>query len=141
MLPVMKALMLVLAVVLVVGCGGSTLDLTAQPELEKAIRKHLKETRGSMPTGELTKEDFDKVTKLSLSRRDLDDTALKEVAKLTRLKELYLHENQLTNVKGLENLTQLTDLHLNNNPALTKAQIDQLQKALPKCEIYHDASK
>jgi len=38
-------------------------------------------------------------------------------------------------MKGLEKL------NLEDNLALTKAQIDQLQKALPKCKIYHDAKK
>jgi len=38
-------------------------------------------------------------------------------------------------VKGLEKLTQLENLLLKGNPALTKAQIAELQKALPKCEI------
>jgi hypothetical protein len=28
-----------------------------------------------------------------------------------------------------------------NNPDLTKAQIDELQKALPKCKIYSSAKK
>jgi len=51
---------------------------------------------------------------------------------------LCLMSNQLTDVKGLEKLTQLTKLHLQGNPALTKAQIDQLKKALPKCEIVSD---
>jgi len=32
-------------------------------------------------------------------------------------------------------------LRLTDNPDLTKAQIDQLQKALPKCRIYHTAKK
>jgi len=54
---------------------------------------------------------------------------------LEKVKELYLGYNQLTSVKGLEKLTQLEDLWLEDNPALTKAQIDELQKALPKCEI------
>jgi hypothetical protein len=35
-------------------------------------------------------------------------------------------------------LTQLTHLYLEDNPDLTKAQIDQLQKALPKCKIFSD---
>jgi hypothetical protein len=30
---------------------------------------------------------------------------------------------------------------IHNNPALTKAQIAQLQKALPKCTIIHNAEK
>ena len=33
----------------------------------------------------------------------------------------------------MEKLTQLTKLYLDNNPDLTKAQIDELKKALPKC--------
>jgi len=32
-------------------------------------------------------------------------------------------------------------LNLTNNPALTKAQIDQLKKALPNCNIVHNATK
>ncbi len=38
--------------------------------------------------------------------------------------------------KGLEKLTQLRGLHLCNNPDLTKAQIAELKKALPKCGFY-----
>jgi len=38
-------------------------------------------------------------------------------------------------VKGLEKLTQLVVLWLHDNPDLTKAQIDELKKALPNCEI------
>ncbi len=54
---------------------------------------------------------------------------------------LLLGANQLTSVKGLENLTQLTRLHLQGNPDITKAQIAQLQKALPKCFIYSNPTK
>jgi len=39
-------------------------------------------------------------------------------------------------VKGLEKLAQLEKLYLQDNPNLTKAQIAELQKALPKCNIY-----
>ena len=49
--------------------------------------------------------------------------------------------NQLTDVKGLEKLTKLEGLGLNDNPALTKAQIDELKKALPKCKIYSNPTK
>ena len=44
-------------------------------------------------------------------------------------------------MKGLEKLTQLKMLRLENNPDLTKAQINQLQKALPKCEIDSNPTK
>ncbi len=42
-------------------------------------------------------------------------------------------------MKGLDNLTQLTFLNLEGNPSLTKAQIAELKKALPKCDIQHNA--
>jgi Leucine-rich repeat (LRR) protein len=57
------------------------------------------------------------------------------------LEGLSLYNNQLTDVKGLETLTQLTDLQLASNPDLTEAQIGQLQKALPKCEIHSNPKK
>ena len=63
---------------------------------------------------------------------------MKGLEKLTQLTYLDLSNNQLTDVKGLEKLTGLTELYLMDNPNLTKAQIDQLQKALPKCVIASD---
>tara|TARA_Y100001934_G_C11687031_1_gene466028 strand:+ start:318 stop:482 length:165 start_codon:yes stop_codon:yes gene_type:complete len=54
---------------------------------------------------------------------------------------LSLTDLKLTNVKDLESLTQLTSLDLKDNPTLTKAQIEELQKALPNCQITHDAKK
>ena len=55
---------------------------------------------------------------------------------------LVLSKNQLTEVpKGLEKLTQLKKLYLEDNPDLTKAQIAELQKALPNCKIYSNPTK
>ena len=62
-------------------------------------------------------------------------------AYLEEVKELNLFGRRLTDVKGLEKLTNLTYLSLNSNPDLTKAQIDQLQKALPKCKIFSNPTK
>ena len=59
----------------------------------------------------------------------------KGLENLTQLKTLYLNDNQKTSVKGLEKLTKLEVLYLYKNPDLTKAQIDELKKALPKCAI------
>ena len=59
----------------------------------------------------------------------------KGLENLTQLEYLHLERNNLTDVKGLEKLTQLKRLELTFNPDLTKAQIDELQKALPKCTI------
>ena len=63
---------------------------------------------------------------------------MKSLEKLTQLKSLKLNENKLTDVKGLEKLSNLEHLDLRLNPNLIKAQIDKLQKALPKCRIWHD---
>ncbi len=81
-------------------------------------------------------EKLTQLTGLNLADNQLTD--VKDLEKLTQLKWLWLSENQLTDVKGLEKLTQLTRLTLHNNNQLTKAQIAELQKALPKCKISHD---
>jgi len=119
--------------------------------IEAAIRKAARK-----PTGELTKADLEKVTWLDLNYKQLTSvkgleklpqlkgvfldknklTDVKSLEKLTQLTGLTLVGNQLTDVKGLENLTQLTVLYLNDNPDLTKAQIAELQRALPKCKIF-----
>ena len=79
------------------------------------------------------------LTKLYLHDNKLTD--VKGLEKLTQLTFLDLYDNKLTDVKGLEKLTQLTYLSLSNNPDLTKAQIDELQKALPKCSIGSNPTK
>ncbi len=66
---------------------------------------------------------------------------MKGLVKLTQLTKLYLHDNKLTDVKGLEKLTKLEVLALSGNPDLTKAQIAELQKALPKCRIFSNPKK
>ena len=102
--------------------------------LEHEIR-----SKSNKPTGELIKADYEKVTKLHYKADYLPD--LEGLDKLTQLKSLNLRANQLTSVKGLEKLTKLESLYLDDNPDLTKAQIDQLQKALPKCKIYSNPTK
>ncbi len=84
----------------------------AKAAIEAAIRKAV-----GKPTGELTKADVEKVTRLDLEG------------------------NQITDLKPLAGLTKLELLYLSGNPNLTKAEIDKLQKALPKCEIKHNATK
>ncbi len=93
-----------------IGQSVSAAPLTKEESakfIEVAIRKRIKK-----PVGELTDVDLEKVKKLDLN------------------------DNQLTDVKGLEKLTQLKVLNLSRNPDLTKAQIAELRKALPNCEIY-----
>ena len=154
-------LLLICAVVALVGGCASTPKVVpnspkAKAAIEAAIRKAAKK-----PTGELTKADLEKVTVLVFYNKQL--TNVKGLGKLTQLERLQLQRNkltdvkgleklaklwmldlsgnQLTDVKGLEKLTQLKQLNLARNPNLTKAQIDQLQKALPKCGFYSNPTK
>ena len=90
-------------------------------------------------TGVKGLEKLTNLTYLNLHNNQL--TSVKGLEKLTQLQTLNLFNNQLTDIKGLEKLTQLELLFLRRNPALTKAQIDELQNALPKCKIYHNATK
>ena len=158
----MQKTILIIAVVALVGCA-STPTFTSDPsdpnnvKIEKAIR-----SAAGNPTGELTKADLEKVAKLNLHGNNLTEVP-KGLEKLTQLKDLILNHNKLTSVKGLENLTQLTKLHLHgnnltdvkglenltqlkllnlhSNPDITKAQIAELQKALPKCHIQQNPTK
>ena len=171
----MKQLLLMIAVVMLVGCGkkedGNTgavkpnlpspeavpEKLITDPNVEKAIREKLEK-----PEGELTEADYEQLEELSLFNNKLTEvpkglenltqlkwlhlysnqlTDVKGLEKFTKLKSLHLQDNQLTSVKGLEKLTQLTYLNLEHNPDLTKAQIDELQKALPKCKISSNPTK
>ena len=106
----------------------------ANPIVEKAIRKQIKK-----PTGELTEADLEKVTRLDI--RDNGLTDVKGLEKLTQLTSLDLRDNKLTDVKVLEKLTQLTYLDLSNNPDLTTTQINQLKKTMPKCLIGSNPTK
>ena len=156
----MKIILTVLICLCVPLMGADKKPLTKEESakvIEAAIRKAAKK-----PTGELTKVDYEKVTTLYLGGNQLtdvkglekliklkdlhlDDNNLTNMPKglenLTQLQELNLLDNKLTDVKGLEKLTQLMRLYLLNNPDLTKAQIAELKKALPKCGIYSNPTK
>jgi len=111
---------------------------------------------------ELTKLDLAKVNMIVFDEHEITDTsALTDLAKLTQLKtlgipnnglsdlgflkgltqleHLDLQSNKITDLSPLAKLTKLKYIDLSSNPSLTKAQIEKLQKALPKCEISHNA--
>ena len=60
---------------------------------------------------------------------------------LTKLESLGFIVNSVKDLKPLSGLTNLKQLVLNDNPALTKAQIDELRKALPNCKISSNPKK
>ena len=107
----------------------------------KALKKLTKLTVLNLGRNKLTDvTGLKKLTQLKLYSNKLTEipTGLENLNQLTGLS---LNNNQLTNVKGLEKLAKLTGLNLHTNPELTKAQIDELQKALPKCEILSNPTK
>ena len=151
----MQKTVLMIAVVALVGCGTTSWVSDPTDPSNVKIEMQIRYNGINKPTGELTKADLEKVTELNLIGTEL--TSVKGLEKLTQLETLYLQNNELTDVKGLEKLTQLKELTLplnkltdltglekltqltllilENNPGLTKAQIDQLKRALPKCTI------
>jgi Leucine-rich repeat (LRR) protein len=114
--------------------------LTSVKELEKLTqltRLYLNDNKlAELPMG---LEKLTQLTSLDLGVNQLTD--VKGLEKLNQLKYLLLWHNKLTDVTGLEKLTQLKYLGLDGNPDLTKAQIDELQKALPKCKISSNPTK
>jgi Leucine-rich repeat (LRR) protein len=119
----MKQLLLICALVV----GQSVLAADKKPltkdesvkVIEAAIRKAAKK-----PTGELTKADLEKVTQLDLRSNQLTD--VRGLEKLTQLKRLDLWDNQLTDVKSLGKLTQLEDLSLENNQLTSVKDLEKL---------------
>ena len=114
-------------------------QLTNVKGLENLTQLKTLQLGGNQLTSVKGLELLTQLTALHLGGNELTD--VKGLEKLLQLTELNLGGNQLTSVEGLEKLAQLTVLFLNNNPALTKAQIAQLQKALPKCEIRSNPTK
>jgi len=127
------------------------LEKLTKLETLKLHANHLTDVKGLEKLTQLTElalaynnlpevpKELEKLTQLTvLHLRNCGLTSVKGLENLTQLTLLHLFRNQLTSVKGLEKLTKLEFLDLRDNPDLTKAQIDQLQKALPKCHIRSD---
>ncbi len=120
----MKQLLLICAVVaLVGGCASTPKVVPNSPEAKAAIEAAIREA-AKKPTGELTKADLEKVTELDLDRKQLTD--VKGLEKLTQLKSLHLILNQLTDVKGLKKLTNLTWLALSSNQLTSVKGLENL---------------
>jgi len=77
--------------------------------IDEWIRSALLFHYGENPKGELTKADYEKVTKLSLKNIQLTEVP-KGLEKLTQLTSLHLWKNQITDLTPLKDLTQLTTL-------------------------------
>ena len=61
------------------------------------------------------------------------------LTQINYLKSLDLSYNKIEDLSPIVNMDKLEKLDLSFNPNLTKAQIAELQKALPNCKIEHNA--
>ena len=110
----MKQTILMIAVV---ALGGCLATFTSDPSNPQNVIVGM-EIRWlyEKPTSELNKAVLEKVELLNLGSTQLTHTDLKELAKLQNLEYLYLTRTKVT-----------------------KAGVAELQKALPKCIIFHNA--
>tara|TARA_Y100001934_G_scaffold185427_1_gene218952 strand:- start:1208 stop:1960 length:753 start_codon:yes stop_codon:yes gene_type:complete len=104
-------------------------QLTDVKGLEKLTQLEDLKLDGNQLTDVKGLENLDQLHFLSLNGNQLTD--VKGLEKLTKLKVLSLRRNQLTDLQGLKRLTKLQLLGLEGNPGLTRAQIDELDGALP----------
>lgn len=87
----------------------STIITFPDKNLEKTIRQKIQ-----CPTGDILKDDVDNITSLQ-NTQDKHITNLSGIENLTNLASLNLDNNQISNIKPLEGLTSLTSLNLDNN--------------------------
>jgi Leucine-rich repeat (LRR) protein len=112
MKPTFIALLAVLLCLPAVGADKKPLTKKESAKvIEAAIRK-----AAEKPTGELTKADLEKVTKLEVYHKRLTD--VRGLEKLTQLDELDFEGNELNSLEGLVGLKQLRSLRLSDNGAV-----------------------
>jgi len=127
-------------------------DLSPIFNLEKLEALNVRENKikNLKPLAELKSLTF-----LSVENNQIQDVS--HLSKLTNMEILVLNNNQIKDIRPLGSMTKLFQLnllgnpikdisvvknfkglrllYLQNMPNVTKAQIDELQKALPKCKI------
>ena len=106
-------------------------------KLTRVVRLHFGHNQLTNLTG---LEKHTQLKELSLSYNNLT-VIPKGLEKLAQLEVLYLDDNALVDLTGLINLKQLKQLSLKTNPDITKAQIAELQRALPQCRIFSNPTK
>ena len=112
------------------------------PEIDQTVDGAIREEI-EKPKGKLTKANLEEVEELSLEGTNITDAGLKELTKLKKLTELVLFGCKQITDTGLKELAKLTRLDVLwlSETKVTKAGVARLQKALPKCRIYSNATK
>jgi len=76
---------------------------------------------------------------LRLNGNQISD--LKPLSGMTEMKLLQLDGNRITDLTPLATLIQTRFIELQDNPQLTVAEIEKLQKLLPRCKVNHNSTK
>ena len=76
---------------------------------------------------------------LRLNGNQISD--LKPLAGMTEMKLLQLDGNRITDLTPLAALSETRFIELQDNPQLTVAEIEKLQKLLPGCKVNHNSTK
>jgi Leucine-rich repeat (LRR) protein len=107
----LKKILVLILVVFLIGCSVNTSNQVitfADENLENLIREEIEK-----PTGDILKSDVKEITILDCHEMKIED--ISGIENLTNLDELILENNEITNIEPLKNLTRLTRLYLNRN--------------------------
>jgi Leucine-rich repeat (LRR) protein len=111
-------------------------DLPSLAKLTNLIRLYLSKNKIS----ELSQlEGLKNLVELRIEYNQITD--IKPLAGLKNLSYVDLDSNQIADLTPLYGLPYLVVLSIYDNPEITLAEIDKLQKALPNCKIFHNATK
>jgi hypothetical protein len=83
--------------------------------------------------------DMQTLVDLRLNGNQISD--LKPLSGMTEMKLLQLDGNRITDLTPLATLIQTRFIELQDNPNLTVAEIEKLQKLLPRCKVNHNSTK
>ena len=132
--------------ILAVAIGQSVLAADVvidDPIVRDYLVKLFKKPSGKFaPPPKFTKAELASVTSLSLSSTKLTNAGLRDIAKMQNLTRLYLGGTKITDagLKDIAKLQKLRTLYLKDTK-ITVENAAELQKALPKCRISHNATK
>jgi Leucine-rich repeat (LRR) protein len=128
--------------------GGTPLQDDALDLLHKAVPDLVKlELNGYKLPPEIVRKlsKFEKLTTLSVCNSDVvcvDEAGLAEIGKLTQLETLDISQGPITdqNLRQLQPLTKLKELNLRLNK-VTQTGVDAFHAAVPGCKIFWDGGE
>ena len=151
--------MIAVVVIPSTGCISTKPRILPTQAIDEIIRN-----AANRANGKISRKDYQGIQSLILLDKEIDDlqvmpvfihaknlvhlnlydnqiSNLIPISRLNKLRWLNLGRNQVVDLTPLKGLTQLKNLYIYENPDLSFNQIEELQKALPNCEIHHSYKK